>query len=140
MKKVNKDNKEFIVIPEGKRVKGSSYIGWFAKDNGDGERFINKAVIASIIYRISDFDGLFDFSATSYCDERDEFNEKTGIEVCSAKMDYKAHMKAAKTYDRVYRVLAECMAIVQKRIEKHLKKAKAIDDDMVRMYGRSKSE
>ena len=144
MKKIKERNKDFVVIPEAKMVKGEMFTNYIYRDMLMGIKDEYREVIASAI----GYDGklrlivpfLDCVRATSRCDERDEYNEKSGIEVCSAKMDYKAHMKAARIYDRVYRRLMETSEIVRRLLERHLKKAQAIEDDMARTYGRSKDE
>ena len=74
--------------------------------------------------------------AAAYCDERDTFDENVGMDVCAAKLDYKQHMKLAKRYDRAHRLLLETAHIVYGLCMKHYEKAQAIQDDMVKTYGR----
>lgn len=145
MKKIKERDKDFIVIPEAKMVKGEMATNYIYRDMQMGIKDEYRDIIASAAIGyggklrliVPFFDSI---KATSRCDERDEYSEKIGVEVCSAKMDYKAHMKAARIYDRVYRRLMETSEIVRRLLERHLKKAQAIEDDMARTYGRSKDE
>ena len=82
--------------------------------------------------------GLSTIHANAYCDQNDEFDEKRGIEVCSSKLELKNHRKLAKWYDRAARDLQEASLIAQSLCIRHEDKAQAIEDDLVRHYGRLK--
>ena len=147
MKRKIRGNKEFKIIPEAKLVTGSMQKKCIADDYVYGIREVECAVIShtaaclgiSVDEWVS-WDSGEDLKvhANAYCDERDEWNEKTGMEVCSSKLDMKNHYRLAKQYSRIYRLLQETAAVVYKLCEMHLKKANAIDDDLVKHYGRLK--
>ncbi len=144
MKKVNIKNKSFKVIPEAKRVEGSMPLKWVKKDMKRGIKPMYKTLIEACVYgvnKISEIQYIFGMnsnkiSATAYCDDNDKFDENVGIQVCSAKLEYKNHMKMAKAYDKTYKVLQEISNIVYDLCKEHVRKANAIEDDMVRTYGR----
>ena len=138
MKKIKIKDKYFKVISEANIVQGSMMEKCIGKDLRKGIKPLNRLIIAWLIdnfYYQENF-----VNATAYCDDEDEFDEKTGIEVCSAKLELKNHMKTAKLYDRIHRVLIETANIVAKLCMFHVDKAKAIEDDLVREYGRSSNE
>ena len=77
-----------------------------------------------------------DVKATAYCDDKDVYDEKIGIEICSSKLDWRQHLKLAKLYNRIAKDLQEAALIAQSFCIKHDEKAKAIEEDLCRMYGR----
>lgn len=149
MKREKRGNKEFKIIPETKMVSGEKYPKIIDSDFVYGVKEAEREMIGAagdvldIIwdrYTWLDDDKekeLF-IHANAYCDERDEWDEKTGIEVCSSKLDMKNHYRLAKQYSRIYRLLQETAATVYRLCEMHVKKAKAIEDDLCSHYGRMK--
>ena len=73
--------------------------------------------------------------AKAVCDERDKWDEKVGMDIVSAKLDYKDHKQLAKQYDRIFRLLTECAWWAYRRLCWHNDKMKAIATDMEKMYG-----
>ena len=148
MKRAKKDNKEFKIIPETKMVTGEKYPKLIDSDFIYGVKEAERKIIGAagdeldIIWDSywidKDEEKELIIRANAYCDERDEWNEKTGIEVCSSKLDMKNHYRLAKQYSRIYRLLQETAATVYRLCEMHVKKAKAIEDDLVNHYGRLK--
>lgn len=149
MKRVKKDNKEFKIIPEAKMVTGEKYPKLIESDFIYGVKEAERGVIGaagdeldiiwdSYSWIDEDEEKEITIHANAYCDERDEWDEKTGIEVCSSKLDMKNHYRLAKQYSRIYRLLQETAATVYRLCELHLKKAKAIEDDLCNHYGRMK--
>ena len=68
------------------------------------------------------------------CDERDAFDWKRGKDICNSKLECKRHMKLARKYDRVYRMMCEALPYVEERVRTHLGKAQAIQEDLGSMY------
>ena len=141
MKKVTIKGKAFKIIPEAKLVQGEMKEKGYEKDLKIGIKPIYKAIVAFTIR----FDGYLRrhplnetklIHANAYCDKNDIWDEKRGIEVCSAKLELKNHRKLAKMYDRVSRDLQEAALIAQSFCFHHEDKAQAIEDDMVRTWGR----
>lgn len=143
------DTKSFKIIPENKSVEGRLFGKWVSHDLKEGikpiYRFIidaasDKLMLQSVIgdeIGIDEEGNIFPvIYGTSYCDKDDEFNEKIGIDVCSAKMELKNHRKLVKFYKRLHKVLMETMMIVDDWCIKHQEKADAIDRDLVEYYGR----
>lgn len=139
MKKVNIKGKKFKVIPEAKLVTGKKVAKQLIDDMKYGVRFNEADLIAdtALILGISFFSNDDYITANAYCDERDEWDEKRGIEVCASKLDMKNHYRLAKQYSRICRLLMETSNTVYKLCKMHVDKAKAIEDDLVRHYGRA---
>ena len=135
--------KEFKIIEEGRKVIGATEKK-HVLDEVEDVSPRNTALISYMLFYSYDDECLMGplpsntIKATAYCDPRDEFNEDTGINVCSEKLDLKNHMQIAKKYDAMYRWLMECANVCYQKCEKHYKKAVAIEEDMARMYGRGK--
>ena len=143
MKKVSINGREFKVIPEARKVEGRMVENWFDKDMTAGIKPVYKFMIKALHGRVMGgfFDLLVDkdiINATSYCDEKDEFNEKRGIEVCASKMDLKQHLKAIKTYNRMSDIFYQCFLIADGLSHKHIEKAQAIEKDLREYYGKGK--
>lgn len=141
MKKVNIKDKRFKVIPEAKLVSGKKVAKHIIDDLKYGVKYSEADLMATAatildIPFIDDFDSVDYISANAYCDERDEWDEKRGIEVCASKLDMKNHYRLAKQYSRIYRFLMETVNTVYKLCKLHLDKANAIEEDLVRHYGR----
>jgi len=146
MKKLDIKGRKFKIIPEAGIVQGEKEENWIGKDLKRGIKPVYKSIINEIAFAI---DRTHTFNAygwpgeskpkiyaTAYCDKNDEFDEKIGIEVCSAKLDLKNHRKLAKFYDRMHRILIETATIVGKMCIEHDQKAQAIEADLEKTYGR----
>lgn len=141
MKKKTIKNKEFIVIPEAKLVKGKMPQKVVFNDLTAGIKKKYKDVIfeAADNYYGDDEFWLRDFDpieGKAYCDEKDEWDERIGIEVCAAKMDMKNHRKLARIYNNIAKDLQEAALIAQSYCIRHEDKAQAIEDDLVKYHGR----
>lgn len=73
--------------------------------------------------------------AKTKCDPRDEWNEKTGIDVCSAKLDLKEHLRKARKLERALVLMNSVMRKMEDLCQKHKTKAKAIRKDLEDYYG-----
>ena len=143
MKIVSTRDKEFKIIPEKKKVIGTMPIKWIEKDihnvNSTQRSIISMgmSVLFPDILDWLSFWGLCEYkiTATAVCDKRDEFDESKGIDICSAKLELKNHLKLAKAYDRLNRVLIETSNVVSRLCMKHALKADAIKQDLKRTYG-----
>lgn len=130
--------REFKVISEAKKV-----IGWKLPktDIYDDIRHLS-VPIRSLIKEVITFDNIYgeypsdEITATAYCDDMDEFNEKRGVEIANAKLDYKDHKRMAHQYRRIINTLRKTIRAAEELELKHYMKYKAIEDDMVRTYGR----
>lgn len=141
MKKLNIKGKKFLIIPEARLVSGKKVAKHIIDDMIYGVKY-NEANIMATAAALLDIPFAVDFdtncyvSANAYCDERDEWDEKRGIEVCASKLDMKNHRRLAKQYSRIYRLLMETANTVYMLCKLHLDKADAIEKDLVRHYGR----
>ncbi len=134
MKKIGrKDGKSFKVIEENRTTYGTSprrkmmdeLCSILTEDELD--------VLPSFI--VYDFYSYIDNKAQATCDDKDEFNEKIGMDVVAAKLDMKDHMRMAKNYDRALRVMNAAMRKLEDMCNKHMKKARAIRRDLEEYYG-----
>ena len=143
MKKVTIKGKTFKIIPEAKLVHGEMMEKGYEKDLRIGIKPIYKSIILVAIrfdkyLRRHTLNEEKTIHANAYCDEKDTWDEKRGLEVCSAKLELKNHRKLAKMYDRVSRDLQEAALIAQSFCFRHEDKAQAIEDDLCRTFGRLK--
>ena len=134
MKRKFDGDKEFKIIPEAKIVQGVMKEKWVNKDLRTGIKPISRFIIEILAGELDN--GYGDVYATAYCDEHDEFDEKIGIDVCSAKLEMKNHLRLAKLYDRMHRALIEASMIVGGWCKMHTHKAKAIEKDLEEYHGR----
>ena len=136
IKKVNIKNKDFIVVPEGRIVKGEMA----ERKVRDDIKMGIKPLYRSLLKLVADeLDNGYDFDnikAVAYCDEDDEFDEKAGIDVCGAKLDLKNHRKLERLYGKVCNTLMEVELIAIHMMEVHKHKAEAIEEDLRKTYGR----
>ena len=130
-KDVNK--KSFKIIPERGVVVGEMPMKWV--DDKDMKAGI-KPLYKSIIRFLMGCRDLDTVKAVAYLDPKDTWDEKTGIEVCASKLELKNHLRLARAYDRVHRTLVEISLVAAEYCIRHTKKAMAIEDDLVRTYGR----
>lgn len=150
MKRIEVKGKEFYIVPEAGVVKGRMPLKWVENDLRHGIKPVYKRIISYGMGLISPSSVLWNFidntlcwndqyvEAVAKCEPDDKFDETTGIGVCAAKMELKNHLKLAKAYDRLHRVLVETAVIVGEYCIKHTEKANAIEDDLVKYYGRKK--
>ena len=142
MKIVSTRDKKFKIIPETKKVIGTMPMKWIGKDV-QGVNSTQRSIISmgmSVLFPLNDWlpfgcDREDTVTATAVCDERDEFDENKGIDICSAKLELKNHLKLAKAYDRFNRVLIETSNVVSRLCIKHALKADAIKQDLEQYYG-----
>lgn len=136
MKRVTRKNKEFKIIPENRTVMGKEprkYITSELNEARDKDAVLIECA-EDIIYG---WNGWYEpIVATAYCDPKDEFDEKVGLNVCEEKLDFKQHIQLAKRYSAIYRLLMETANYVYKKCETHLEKAEAINRDLIKTYGR----
>ena len=141
MKKLKIKDKTFKVIPEARLVQGEMPTkGAEYRDLRRGYKPLCKRIIINCIRAVAPDMYHYDHitHANAYCDEKDTFDERTGIEVCSAKLEMKNHKKMAKAYMRLHNVLIETANIAYGLCMEHADKAKAIEEDLVEHYGRMK--
>ena len=136
MKRVFRKNKKFKVIPENGTVMGKQERKRIADEIY--EATCKEAILIECAEdMIYGWHGLYEpVIATAYCDPKDEFDEKVGLNVCEEKLDFKQHIQLAKRYSSIYRLLMETGNYVYKKCEEHLKKAEAINADLEKTYGR----
>ena len=136
-KEVTFRNKFFKIIPEAKRV-----IGWMvAKDEDNykdlsGIKDEHRELLVHAMYPYCDWFTGDAIKSIAVCDDRDTFDEKIGIDVCSAKLEKKNHLKMARKYDQAHRRLVESTQIAYAMCMYHYNKAKAIEEDLERTYGK----
>ena len=138
MEEVRIKSKEFKIIPENRLVHGSMPMKWIERDMKKGIKPLYKLIIKlvfSFVYPDETLVGGTVF-ANAYCDEKDVFNDKTGIDVCSAKLEYKNHMRLAKAFLRVCDIFYDCAEIASRFSREHVGKARAIEHDLEKTYGR----
>jgi hypothetical protein len=139
MKKVYRKNKEFKVIPENGTVLGKEprkCISDELNEARDKDAILIEYAEDLIYAWMSCKDMMEPVVATAYCDPKDEFDEKVGLNVCEEKLDFKQHIQLAKRYSAIYRLLMETANYVYKKCETHLEKAEAINRDLIKTYGR----
>lgn len=147
MKKVNVRNKEFKVIPEARLVQGVMTEKGIENDLKAGIKDKYKELIKNASYNYNGRNyitcgNIFDLlkkkniTANAYCDEKDEFDEKVGIDVCSEKLELKNHLKLARLYGKIAKDLSDAAMIANGFCTKHEAKAMAIENDLIKMYGR----
>ena len=132
MKTITKDLKSFKIIPENKTTYGAS----FRKSLNDEVTSImtDEELEVMPLYILEQ--NIFGYNtAKATCDDNDEFDEEIGIGVVSAKLDRKNHLWMAKNYERALRDMNSAMRKLEDLCGKHLKKAKAIENDLENYYG-----
>lgn len=138
MKRKSIQNKNFKIIPEAKLVQGEMPEKLIAYDLTAGIKSKYKDLILAASFEYEDdwfpYDNVI--TANAYCDEKDEWDEKVGTDVCAAKLELKNHQKLAKKYDRIARDLQEACLIAQSYCIRHEAKAMSIEDDLIQYHGR----
>lgn len=136
MKRVTRKNKEFKIIPENRTVMGKEPRKYITSELNEA-RDKDAILIECAEDMIYGWNRLYEpVVATAYCDPKDEFDEKVGLNVCEEKLDFKQHIQLAKRYSAIYRLLMETANYVYKKCETHLDKAKSINADLEKTYGR----
>lgn len=129
--------KKFKVIPENKVVVGEAYQKGLFDELAD---ICTEAELEVIPINIK-FDGLdqnLDAAVTyakAKCDPRDEWDKKVGIDIASAKLDLKEHLRKARKLERMLVVMNSAMRKIEDLCQKHQQKAKAIKKDLEDYYG-----
>lgn len=72
--------------------------------------------------------------AKARCNDGDTFDEKIGRSIVDSKLEYKRHMRMARKYDKIYRLLCQTLPYVEERVATHMKKAGAIYKDLNNHY------
>ena len=135
MKRVFRKGKEFKIIPENRTVIGKQDKQEVYKDLDEATKKVG-SIISYVEDLIYGWDYVEPVVATAYCDPQDEFDEERGLNVCEEKLDFKQHIQLAKRYSSIYRLLMETANYVYKKCKAHLDKAKAINADLEKTYGR----
>lgn len=127
-------NKYFMVFPDNGIVKGRVFKKPIGLDL-DGCRKDAKNMIYHAIYSLKMDETPEYYKSIAKCDERDEFDEKKGIDLVGEKLDRKQHHKLAIKFRRLYLLFLECAAFCMARYEFHNEKVKKIDEDILKTYG-----
>ena len=119
------------MIPENKIVVGEGLQTSVYDELND---ICNQQEIACIPDKLF-VDGRGINQAKSKCDPRDKWNQKTGVDVVSAKLDYKEHMRKARKLEKTLVTMNSLMRKMENVVQTHYKKAKAIRHDLENYYG-----
>lgn len=137
--------KKFYVIPEAKRVvakmprKGAVEYSDFSQIDYIHQHVLTSSMDCDDIVGEQIYGGC-GLKAVAVCDSRDEFDERTGREIASSKLELKNHMLQARAYDKAHRLLIETANMAADLCKKHFNKAEAIREDLQRMYGSKDDE
>lgn len=145
MKKISRKNKTFKVIPENKTVicemdKRNIFdesLGGIPRDI----EYIIESALRTLCHNDWDNclgDEIETITARATCDEHDEYDEEKGMAVAASKAIKKQHLQLARKYDRAHMALMEAANVVRGKCMDHIKKAQAINDDLVNYYGRAR--
>jgi len=137
-KKVELKRKKFTIIPEANRVVGKMV----EKTPLDYKDYSELSEVTSILINyLMPFVLTEDtIKATAVCDPKDSFDEKIGMDVCSAKLEMKNHKKIARSYLRASEQLREAANRAEYLFEKHFDKMWAIRTDLKKYYGGDNEE
>lgn len=148
MKLIKKGNREYKIIPEAKMVIGEDTAMFGVLDDmarHSTQNFLHKRVINMVASMLTIPEACkpdreivcvdTGITAKAKCTDGDVFSEKVGMDIVSSKLDWKKHMRLARIYDRVHRVLVECMTIACNLCLYHAHKAEAIEEDLKKYYG-----
>lgn len=141
-----KGNREYKIIPEVKMVIGEEKELFSVMDDMESrgtqrlyKRIINFVASTLVTPRTFVYPESFCISlkttAKAKCTDGDVFSEKVGMDIVSLKLDWKKHMRLARVYDRVHRILVECMTTACNLCLYHAHKAEAIEEDLKKYYG-----
>ena len=138
MKKVKIKNRNYKVIPEAGLVIGEMKKKSIIDETDDLNKLQKDILLSAIgVYNWLPFDNDNDnIHANAYCDERDEFDEKIGIDVCTEKLYLKQHQQMLKQYEKAMKNLEYLADWIYGKAQMHVEKINSIKDDLVRMYGR----
>ena len=135
-------NKKYKIIDENKTVYCTGYKKHMVNELY-GLKTANKIVLSALLnyldfikpQRIFDLIDSDKIDVTAVCKDEDTYDEKTGIDICAAKIDFHNHTALAKECKNAYKVLGECMNWLYAKGMYHSKKADILREDMKRMYG-----
>lgn len=137
-KKVSLKRKKFTIIPEANRVVGKMV----EKTPLDYKDYSELSDVTAALIDAALIDNLMSWvtnegiiKATAVCDPKDEFDEKIGMDVCSAKLEMKNHKKIARSYIRASEQLREAADRAEDLFNKHFDKMWAIRQDLKEYYG-----
>ena len=120
MKTKNIKGVTYKIIPEANRV-ASEEVWWLGdlidKDVSQLKR-IEKSLIKAVVAKVGGTGWLW-IRSTANCDGRDEFDENTGIAICSAKNDMKRHGCLARRYTNAYHLFAKLADVCRQLADKH---------------------
>lgn len=126
--------KSFKIIPENKIVVGQGEQKGFMEELSDV--CTNKELLYMPVKFVDDDLHVEDYNyAKAKCDPKDTWNEKTGVDIVSAKLDMKEHLRKARRYEKALVTMNSLMRKMEDLLDKHLKKAKAIRKDLEEYYG-----
>lgn len=128
--------KEFFPQPEKKMVVGK----YFVEDYhfcDDKLMFFPEWMQGIIINIWEAADGFEDYfvSARAKCDDRDEYDEMTGVDIVSEKLDMKFHNKTARKCWRMARLARQVADALDELGIRHFEKYKFIRNDLEEFYG-----
>ena len=138
MRRVNRNgNMNFKIVDENRTVYGSMEKKPMRNEVNTIFTIEEMSVLPNFI--IFDADGLEDDDLSIYakatCDKKDVFDPERGMDIVAAKLHYKEHMRYARKYDRLLRIMHRVMRKVEDLCDKHYKKARAIKHDLDKYYG-----
>ena len=129
------DGKYFKIIPENGTVIGKAK-----------KRSLNKetsAIFTDEEWEVLPYYVIFDSKndedcyiySKAICGKEDTFDKQKGMDIAAAKLDLKDHLRMARKYSRALRYMQSAMRKLEDLINKHLKKAYAIRNDLDKYYG-----
>jgi len=133
MKIMHKNNRKYKIIPEARKVICETQDYWLDREWQSIKKPVREVMVAAANARGINMGE--SYYTTAYCDERDEFDEKKGMDVASEKADYQRHLYNMQYYARMSRLLQEAIVECDNLWVKHADKAQTIFDDMVDTYG-----
>ena len=139
MRLLKKKCSEFKIIPEARIVIGEKKYDGEKKRKSGSLPFPTWSLIQDALFENQSFDvwsNEIHVSATAYCDEKDEFDERKGVDICEEKIDMKYHDKLARTYKRAADTLEKAARAAMEISKRHSDTADAIRDDLCKTYGR----
>ena len=128
-------NKFFKIIPENKTVIGEGLkysIEKEVKANFTREELYILPYDLKLDELVDDDNYVY---SKAVCIEDDVFDKQKGIDIASEKLDLKNHLRMVRKYSRALRYMQSAMRKLEDLINKHLKKAYAIRNDLDKYYG-----
>ena len=137
MKVIHRGDRVFKVIPDAGVVVGEAQQSSIFDELNDVCTFSEMNCIPINICMDSDEIGFtYKYNkAKAKCDPRDKWSEKVGIDIVSAKLDMKEHLRKARKLERTLLTMNSALRKIEDILNKHLKKAKAIRKDLENYYG-----